>query len=539
MKKVFALLLALALVFSLAACGGEKNPKETTGAPAPGNDPGVTETTEPAVELPSYTFTQYGNAKLTILGAEFAKDDEGEDFLRIYYDYTNTSDTAVSAYPGTALHYMSVTQDGKECQVISFDKYDECAIPEDLGYNNGVLPGLTNRHTMLIRCDPAGGPVEVSCYIMIGSWMYEPDQVKCFVFQMDPKDLPSVPEPLKVAPITNPTYAVGLPTTGTSEKYSLSIDAWTLAQGNDGEKVLRVMLTMTSHEQTDAWPPSMIATVEAYQDGIALPWFSNWDLEATPEDEAFDEDLYPGETVHYNALFLLRNDSPVEVVAEQQYDDLRLGTVCDVAAMIKAIEDAEKAAQDAINAANAAAIKALAGTWDSTDGWDDHYTFQTDGTGVLEMTGDKYPFKYTLNDGLLSLYYDDGDYAEYYLKVSGDELTLSDDYDNADVFVRASAGGDAPTEQPTEPPVETTAPALTLAQELIGTWVDAYETETYSFNADGTGYQIYEGVTYTFTYKLTDDYMEITYSDGSSDAFNVEIYDGTFIIAGYWTYNRK
>lgn len=534
MKRLLALLLALAMVLTLAACGGKEDPKETTGAP------GVAETTEPAVQLPSYTFTQYGNARITIVGAEFAKDDEGEDFLRIYYDYTNTGDTAVGAYPGSALDYMSVTQDGKECQVITFSDMDECAIPEDLGYDNGVLPGLTNRHTMLIRCDPKGGPVEVSCYIMIGSWMYDPEKVDCLTFQIDPQNMMGVPEPLQIAPITNPTYAAGLPTTGKSEKYSLSIDAWTLAEGYDGERVLRVMLTITSHETVDAWPPSMLATVEAYQDGIALPWFSCWDLEATAEDEAFDEDLQPGETVKYNALFLLRNESPVEVVAEQLYDDLRLGTICDVAALIKAIEEAEKDAQDAINAANAAAIKAVEGVWDRTDGWDDQITFNADGTGIHDMTGDQYGFKFTLADGLLCLYYDDGDYAEYYLAVNGDDLTLTDSFDDVQTFVRSTETGntESPT-PPTEPDTPGTTPALSLAEELIGTWVDAYETETYSFNADGTGYQIYEGVTYNFTYKLTDDYMEIFYKDGDSDAFYVEIDDGVFIIAGYWTYTRK
>lgn len=74
MKKTLAILLALVMVLTLAACGGGgKKPAETT---AP-------KETEPAVQLPNFTFTQYGDAKITIVGAEFAKNDEEEDILRV------------------------------------------------------------------------------------------------------------------------------------------------------------------------------------------------------------------------------------------------------------------------------------------------------------------------------------------------------------------------------------------------------------------------------------------------------------------------
>ena len=102
-------------------------------------------------------------------------------------------------------------------------------------------------------------------------------------------------------------------------------------------------------------------------------------------------------------------------------------------------------------------------------------------------------------------------------------------------------------------PVETTQPAaadpepepeLTESQEklaelLIGTWVNESDGETYSFNADGTGYQIYEGVTYGFSYELDGDYLQISYDDGDSDACDISISGDTLTISEYWTYTRQ
>lgn len=69
--------------------------------------------------------------------------------------------------------------------------------------------------------------------------------------------------------------------------------------------------------------------IEAYQDGISLEWGDTWYLEdVTEEDEAFEEDLEPQETVKCNAIFILRGTSVVDVVVEDV--DLRIGITCDV-----------------------------------------------------------------------------------------------------------------------------------------------------------------------------------------------------------------
>ena len=135
MKKLLALFLAFAMVLTLAACTGDPKPTDGPGT-APTGEPTVE--TEPAVEAyASYDFTQFGKARIDILGAEFIKDDYDDDVLRVYYNYPNTSDSACSQYPGISLEFKSITQDGKDIHVDYFGAYDECAIPEDLNYEIG------------------------------------------------------------------------------------------------------------------------------------------------------------------------------------------------------------------------------------------------------------------------------------------------------------------------------------------------------------------------------------------------------------------
>jgi len=111
MKKLIALLLALALVLSMAACGKNEEPAEPEIED--GNNPLAVES-DPVEEVPdpwTHEFTQFGNVRIKIVGAEATQNDWGEDLLRIFYDYTNTDDTANGHYPHTALNFLSITQD--------------------------------------------------------------------------------------------------------------------------------------------------------------------------------------------------------------------------------------------------------------------------------------------------------------------------------------------------------------------------------------------------------------------------------------------
>jgi len=543
MKKLLAILLAVAMLLSLAACGKKEAEPAATEAPEDGNNPLAVEPT-PVEEEPdpwSYQFTQYGNVRIKIVGAEATQNDWGEDLLRIFYDYTNTDDTANGHCPHTALNFLSITQDGKECITYDFRADDETALPEDLNHENYVQPGCTNRNTINILWDPNGGIVKVSCYIMIGGWMYNENDIKPFEFEIDPDNLMGAPEPFVLPAITDPTYTSGMSASG---KYDypldseISIDGIELTKDYDGKDVLRVKMTVTNNGD-EALYPSLICKTELYQDGVSLPWVNaTWDMDSdmvTDGDIAYEEDLYPGETVECSALFYPRNQNPVEAVIENVNAELRLGARFDVKALLEAAAAADQAAAEAATAAEAAARKALVGTWLQRDSdWDDTFIFNADGTGVV-ISGPEYPFTYAVDGDVLMLTYDDGDQEEFTITVDGDLLTMIDKWgDELLLDKQAEEATEPENDQP-----ETTEPAeaeIVLADFLIGTWEDretAYK-ETFTFNKDGTGlYTFVDGGVweYTFTYDICeDDSVDIYYDDGDRGGFWITVQDENTIL---------
>ena len=538
MKKILALLLVLAMLLSMAACGKKEDTLETDD----GNNPLAIDTTSVEGTEPdpwSYEFTQYGNVRIKIVGAEATRNDWGADLLRIFYDYTNTDDTANGHHPNTVLNFLSITQDGEECITYDFQADDETALPEDLNHENYVQPGCTNRNTINILWNPNGGVVKVSCYIMIGGWAYNKNDIKPFEFEIDPDNLMGAPEPFVLPAITNPTYTSGMSASG---KYDfpldseISINDIELTKDYDGRDVIRVNLTVTNNGEEEL-TPAMMCLLELYQDGVSLPWVNaTWDMDSdvvTDGDIAYEEDLYPGETVECSALFYPRNQNPVEAVIENVNAELRLGARFDVKALYEAAAvGGNTNTNAAVNASE------LVGTWLQRDSaWDNTFTFNADGTGML-ISGFEYSFTYTVSGDTLTLTYGPGDDEDFTFSVDGDLLTMVDIWDEQLLLDKQTAEAPETTVPKTEP-AETTAPAeLTLKELIIGTWEDQ-ETEykeTFTFNADGTGKYSFEDNghwEYTFTYEWFDgDYVEFTYDDdGSVGGFTVRIEGDTLYVS--------
>jgi len=333
MKKLIALLLAACMLLSLAACGGDK--PENPNTPDTPDDPQTPEQTTPPEEEagPSFTFTDFGKGKITIVGEELCQDEYGDYFVRVYYDYLNMDETAAGHTPVYTLDF-EVTQNGEELYVDEFSADDEAHVPEDLFYYCAVQPGIPVRNTLIVGCDPDGGVIDVTCNLMVGSWAYSEDDLKLFKFQVDPQNLRGAPKkPFEIQPITDPTYAKDLPASGTSTSgsnpFTISLDGYELTT-YDGAPALRVKLTYT-HQHEWEMSPYTALTINAFQDGVGLEQVSTWNLDdVTEEDEAFELDVAPGETVKCNAIFLLRGENPVEVVVEQPLDDLRAGMICNI-----------------------------------------------------------------------------------------------------------------------------------------------------------------------------------------------------------------
>lgn len=439
MKKIVALLLALVMVLSMAACGkndpGTDEP-ETSKKPETSNtSAAVTSAADPTVEVVeddefTHTFTQFGNARIKIVGAEATENALGEDVLCIYFDYTNTDNIADDRCPFWALKILGITQDGEAC--------DTYFLGEDSGLN--IQPGCTNRNTLSIRWNPDGGVVKVSCYIMIGDWIYKIDDIEPFEFEIDPDNLMGVPAPFELPAITEPTYTSNMSASGEWDllvNSEVSINGIELIRDRDGRDVVRVNLTVTNKGEEETGFGFMSHMV-LYQDGVALEHVSSVVLK---DEDVIDSDgrynVPPGETAEYSTLFYPRTKSPVEVVIEDGHSDKRLGACFDLESAYAAAEAeaaaaaaAEAAAAAAAAEAEAAADKAImeemVGTWDLISDWPEHFTFNADLTGVYDIMGDLYPFTYIVKDGVLHLTYDDGNEADYKISVSGDDLVLTD-----------------------------------------------------------------------------------------------------------------
>ena len=166
-------------------------------------------------------------------------------------------------------------------------------------------------------------------------------------------------------------------------------------------------------------------------------------------------------------------------------------------------------------------------TWLQRDSdWDDTFIFNADGTGVV-ISGPEYPFTYAVNGDILTLTYDDGDQEEFTISVDGNLLTMIDKWGDELLL-------DKQTEEGTD-----TGETADVPAELIGTWTDDAGTETYAFNADGSGYQIYEGTEYSYTYKVADDRLWISYDGGGEDDFSFYVDGDKLVIMNSWIYIRQ
>lgn len=171
----------------------------------------------------------------------------------------------------------------------------------------------------------------------------------------------------------------------------------------------------------------------------------------------------------------------------------------------------------------------IIGTWLERDSdWDNTYIFNADGTGLL-ISGPEYPFTYAVSANVLTLTYDDDDKEDFTITVNGNLITMVDKWGD-ELLLDKKAEEVKEPEKVVEPEKPAKKNVNPYEKEILGKWAakDSEYLETFSFNADGTGTYTYtEGELYTFTYKynfLRRDYVQIFYDDdGSEDGFQIRI----------------
>lgn len=299
-KKILCLVLAAAILLcSLAACGKNNSPEKTTKGAS------VTEGEKAS------NAAWLGNHYVGLAGAELATNYNDETVVRIYLNYTNNSDKT-----GTIFHFVddTITQKGETVDMETGD-YD---IPAIELCEQDIRPGASLCVAMEYLCDPEGG--EVTC-------TYVADE-KTLTFTLDPANLPGAPvDYFKPEAVEDPQWLNGLPTEGSFRygKYYASVDRCERTElWLTDEEGIRIYFEFTnnSDEETAAWS-ELFGVVEAFQDGVSLPEANAAD--EVPEDENYETDILPGETISCSMVFALRSDSPVEF--EINGDDGNFGTV--------------------------------------------------------------------------------------------------------------------------------------------------------------------------------------------------------------------
>lgn len=323
MKKIFVLFLALMMLLGLmSGCGGsEPEPgttkKATQTVEEPGDEPGEAPE-EPAEEIFEPVTAVIGGYEVSVVGAELFTDTEDKDGIRVYWDFTNTSDE--TTYPYCDLS-VKMEQEGFELNTTYV--YSDDDVPE---YGNDRLdlrPGVAIRCISEYNCKAAGEAISFTIY----DWYNEADAV---TVEFDPGNLPGRPEPaLDTESIADPTWTEGLETEGyVGEDAYVVIDTAEVVEGwDDGEEVIRVYFEFTneSDEAASMW---WTTYYRAFQDGIELE--EDWADQDTAEDENMSLEIEPGETIYCSTCWELRSDSPVEVEVYDPWSEEYIGCVFEI-----------------------------------------------------------------------------------------------------------------------------------------------------------------------------------------------------------------
>lgn len=160
MKKIFAFILALCMVFSLVACGGDETVTVTETMTVPPTTTEYVETT-----LPPETTTEFVPSPeapildFDITGFDIIEDYEGNPCLIVYLIWTNTTDETTNFW---ITYNTKAFQDGIELTGITFIDDTENA---ELMNNDGldIRPGATIElaQTFVLRSDSPIVEVEV------------------------------------------------------------------------------------------------------------------------------------------------------------------------------------------------------------------------------------------------------------------------------------------------------------------------------------------------------------------------------------------
>lgn len=289
-KSVLAIMMALLMVFSLVACGGDD---------AADNNSAKDGKTEAFKE----TTIELSESKITVIGAEKIIDYDEKDALRVWFDITNTTDE--SKYLAWTYEFKA-TQDDYE--LLETSSGVEFTVEEEGNDIRDVRPGVTVRATKEVVMKPDGGKIVLS---FIDSY----DEEKVVTVELDPKNLPGAPkEEFVPATVEDPKWLDGYSAKGQYEAfgdvYDVEIEKFELTESYNGEKLIRVYFNFKNNSD-EATSFHMNMTPIAYQDGVGLD--TGYADASVEEDDNYSKEIGVGESIKVASCYKLISESPVEV----------------------------------------------------------------------------------------------------------------------------------------------------------------------------------------------------------------------------------
>ena len=290
LKSTLAILLAVLMVFSLAACGGADDGNTDDGGK------GGSAKFEP-------TTIELDMCKINVLGAEKITDSEDKPAFRLWFDITNTTDE--TNYP-SYFYEFSATQDGYELTE-TYASYESTVPAAEVGFYN-IRPTVTVRACVEYNYKEDGGT------IIAGFNNYYSEEAPKTV-EIDPQNFSGAPaDEFTPEKVEDPLFLADYPAKGTYEafgvKYDVSIDKFEITEDFDGESIIRVYYTFKNNSEENQ-KFNLVFTPEAYQDGIQL--HPGYPKEKVAEEDAYLEEVKPGDSITVAQCYELAGDSPVEV----------------------------------------------------------------------------------------------------------------------------------------------------------------------------------------------------------------------------------
>lgn len=329
MKKIIALMLALVMLLCFAACGKDpvdNNPDGENQSAGSEENQQTTEAAKPAGFATGEWENNLGKFAVALTGAELFDDEDGAKAIRVYLDFTNKADSYTTSF--TDEKNDVILMQGEE-------ELDETDAPygEDVAeYGNhkrNVRPGVTIRCIYQFALKEETGTVKFTLTA-------KNQENAVITYDFDIAALPGAPAEAFVAKeIAAPDFNNGWPESGEIKDYysgqaqhNLVIKNAEFVDGTRDTKLIRVYFDFTNNkdEATDLFDA---VDLRIFQDGIQLE--EGQANELCESDLAFSRDVEAGQTVSVSNVYVLISDSPVEVEANDIWDDMGLAKVFTVA----------------------------------------------------------------------------------------------------------------------------------------------------------------------------------------------------------------